>query len=1434
MIETSQRHHLGEVFVFLLNVALYGQNWQTAIPTTRHDLPMSAAPHGSGPHACSDVATHLMKSTDRRSAPVDPTTQGNRRMDLESPTAKSASCEVASTHATQANAVAIVGMACRFPGAPNLAAFWELLLAGGDAVTEVPADRFDINLHHSASPATPGRTVSRHGGFLADIFGFDADFFGISPIEARAMDPQQRLLLHVAWEALENAGLPPAEIRGTRTGVFVGQATAEYAQAAYGSDPDIRAVTGSQLRAMAAGRLSFALDLRGPSVTVDTACSSSLVTVHLARQSLLAGECDTAIVGGVNVILSPHDSIAYSQAGMLSPGGKCRFGAASADGFVRSEGIGVVVLRRLADTSTADRVPAIIRGSAANNDGRSGGLLLQPAVAGQAEMLRAAYASAGVKPSDVDYIEAHGTGTKIGDAVELSALAEVVADGRPPQRPCVVGSVKSNIGHAEAAAGLAGLMKCVLVLQHRTVPASLHCDEPLAMLTASAGPLEISHKARNLSGRNPLPLVGVSAFGLSGTNAHVVLSGPERGGVRRELERPETRDAPAAMLSLSASSADRLRVVVADWRDFLVDRDSTSSPSLSDVCFTAAVRRQPQSHRLVASAGSFVELAEQLSSYLAGRSHSRVTSGYAGASGQRRTVFVFSGQGGQWTGMGRQLYEAFPAYRASFDCCDAAALPYLGRSLKDLLTLDEPVEAIEWLQPLLWALQVAMAQLWRSWGVEPGAVIGHSMGEVAAAQIAGALSMTQAAEVICRRSAAMARAGGGGAMIWTDLSADDARDLVAREPAVFIAADNSPRSRVLAGAASDLDRTAVALRSGGTTCRSITVNVASHTPYMSAAAQALRDELHALQPSAAALPFFSTCRPGELDGGKLSADYWADNLRDPVRFADGLSAILRDGECVLVEISPHPVLQPSLAELQRSFGHTEAVVSCARRSEDEVQSMIGAVRALHTLGGEVTWGSWFSESCGLVQVPGQPLRNTPYRAAGLPKRALTVQSCDVRLQQLGMANGQWRSTVGGIGMVPGAAYLAAALRVARDSDTGAGWDLEEVRFHEAYLVGPGSDPVLRVSSSIGDGEAAGLFSIAVVDAEGRDTAGAPVCVTGRVLRRRQGDDWGGRDLESALDRCRKHVSKAAFDRVAASYALTAGEQSPRLLRAWRGRAEAVATFALHPAGMHSEPMVVEGGLQVLLLALPQKFLNRSVQPWIPLKIAAVRILGYPADTLWSSATLRRSRSSSSVIADVRMFDQAGRPMIELLGIELTKPRYVASSPTMSSENRTTWQSIGRRPRESSQRAVMTLAGATRRAMAPWRLPQLGTDLAPVVNEPSPDGSVSVAVQLPVRADFIDSLAKVLGTTRAGVDPTKSPREMGLDSLLAIQLRAILHAEAGHNIPAETLLGYQTVRHITEDLANDHDATGSRNPASMISNADTNSFFNADGFVPAPT
>ncbi|HEX8866487.1 MAG TPA: beta-ketoacyl synthase N-terminal-like domain-containing protein [Lentzea sp.] len=1080
--------------------------------------------------------------------------------------------------------VAVAGMSCRFPGASSVAAFWDLLTGNVDAVAEIPRDRFDVDDWYSPVPA-PGRTISRHGGFLSDVRGFDAEFFGISPREARAMDPQQRLLLEVAWEALEDAGIRPSELAGRRVGVFVGQATAEYGKAGRtAGNHDVRHAAGGELRAVTSGRLSYALDLRGPSIVVDTACSSSLVAAHNARQALLAGECDLAIAAGVNVILLPDDAIAYSQASMLAPDGRCKFGSVNADGFVRSEGVGAVVLERLQDAvAHGDRVRAVVLGSAISNDGRGSGLLLQPAVRGQAEMLSAAYADARLDPSTVDYIEAHGTGTSVGDRVELEALREVAGENR--SAPLLLGSVKSNIGHTEAAAGIAGLIKAVLIAEHRVVPASLHARVQAETLTN--GPLQLVTRNQALSVEKPV--LGVSSFGISGTNVHVVLTSPPADVPTQPEERPR-------VLTLSAKTLSALRASAEAYTEFLGE-------NMADVCYTAAVRRDHHEHRLAVTGTTAAELQGGLRDFLDGRTES------GEAARRPQVVFLFPGQGSQWRGMGRELYETSAAFRAALDECDAAVREEAGWSVVDVVLGVRPwQETIDVVQPLLWAVQVALAAHWRSWGVEPDIVVGHSMGEVAAAQVSGALSVADAAAVICRRSALMRETAGSGAMLWAALSAARAENLLERyRGEVCVAADNSPGTCVLAGPVELVEVVARDLESLGIACRPVKdVDVASHSPAMDKVAQALREQLDELRPHAPQVDFRSTVEHGRRE---LDARYWADNVRQTVRLNDTVRRILADApDTVVLEVSPHPVLLGAAGEI----GAAVTVPSLVR-DEPELRTITSALGALHVAGVLIDWEAWFGGG-RTVALPAYPWQHQEYwfeSSTGEISREIDTATFGIHDALRGL---RFR----GLTPLPAAVLFEAVLTAARSDHA-----LRNVRFHELVTADPESLPTLTVTLRP---ERGGVRAFTVHDDAGRR------CASGELV---PGAPIGTVELEWALERCREYVRDTEFRALAARLGYEFEGPFRTLKQAWRGQDMAVARF--DPAGQGTS-VVLETGLQAVLLALGTSA--------VPLGVERVRVTGRANGEFWAVARRRRGKP----VVDVRLFDARHRCFAELTGI----------------------------------------------------------------------------------------------------------------------------------------------------------------------------------------
>ncbi|MCC3772000.1 type I polyketide synthase, partial [Streptomyces sp. UNOC14_S4] len=978
-------------------------------------------------------------------------------------------------HASDESGVAVIGMGCRFPGADGPEEFWELLLDNTDAITEMPPERFDIAAFHSPVPRTPGRTVSRYGGFISDPFRFDALYFGISHAEARGMDPQQRILLQVVQEAVEDSGIRASALAGSRTGVFVGQATAEYAETtAPHSGADIRAAAGARLRAVSAGRVSYALDLRGPSVVIDTACSSSLVAVHAARQSLLTGESDLAVAAGINLVLAPTDAIAYSQGDMLSPGGRCRFGDADADGFVRSDGVGVVLLKRLADAHRdGDRVLAVLRASAVTNDGRGSGLLVRPSADGQAEALRHALALAGATPGQLDYIEAHGTGTRVGDGVELRALSEVMATDRPGDRRLPVGSVKTNIGHTESASGIAGFIKAVLIARHRTIPASLHLRTPHPSLAGAGAPLRVVTRNEPLEPVGDEPLVGVSSFGISGTNAHVLVGGVGGHPPRHRPALP-TLPAPAVgagagmphLLVLSARSPRSLRLMARSYAAFLSPGGRGREAGLGDICATAALRRDAHPYRLWAVGEDHDGIAATLRALADGEQAADGGIAEAGFGDPRRTVFVFPGQGSQWAGMGRGLLSASPAFRAALAACDEAIRAETGWSVTELLTgeplagelltgelltgAEEFPDAIDVVQPALWAVQVALTAAWQAMGVDADVCVGHSMGEVAAAHAAGALSLADAAAVICRRSGLMLRTAGHGAMLAVELGAEQARRAAAPYgPSVTVAAENAPEATVLAGPPGALAELAAALEGRGVSCRLVRVDVASHSPAMDPLRDDLRRLLAGLEPVPVRTPMVSTVHRAPVRGPELDAAYWMDNLRLPVRFTETVGTIAKERESVFVEISAHPVLTTAVARTQAAIGAEPVAVASLRRARDERVSLTHALGAVFAHGGHVDWRRWYGPAEALVPLPRyawdqELFRITPTLVAP------SEDGPDRRVREFALADwgaAAWGEavTVDGAAPLPPAVALAAVHEAARSLLGPAAWTIEDAR-----------------------------------------------------------------------------------------------------------------------------------------------------------------------------------------------------------------------------------------------------------------------------------------------------------------------------------------------------------------------------------------------------
>jgi phthiocerol/phenolphthiocerol synthesis type-I polyketide synthase A len=830
----------------------------------------------------------------------------------------------------QTEPIAVVGMACRLPGdVHNPAQYWELLTSGRSGVVRVPASRWDADAYFSEDHSVPGTICTRDGGFLTswEPAEFDAEFFGLSPREAAAMDPQHRLFLEVSWEALENAGLTREAIRGTQTSVFVGMTTNDYSLtfanklAREEIDPHIPFGNASNF---AAGRLAYFLGVHGPALVVDTACSSSLVAIHLACESLRRRESDHALAAGVNLILTPDNSIACSRWGMLSPDGRCKTFDAGADGYVRSEGCGVVVLKRLCDAvKDGDRVLAVVRGSAVNQDGPSSGQTVPSGPAQQA-LMRQALAASRLEPSDIDYVEAHGTGTALGDPIELEALSQVFSD-RNGSAPLVLGSVKTNLGHLESAAGIAGFIKTVLSVRNGYIPKHLHFEQLTPRASEGASRLSIAMQGMHWPAVERVRRAGVSSFGVSGTNAHVVVEqapSPEPSAVQP--------DPAVSTLIVSGKTPARIAAtaqMLADWM-----ATDGAGAGVADVAHTLNHHRARFSTFATVTARDRRQAIAGLRALAAGDPATGVTRPQNGPP-KPGTVFVFSGQGSQWQGMGKQLLADEPAFAAAVVDLEPIFVEHAGFSLQEALTNGEALVGIERIQPVLVGVQLALVALWRSYGVAPDAVIGHSMGEVTAAVVAGALSAADGIRVIAARSRLMSRLSGQGAMALLELDAEATAALIADYPDLTLAVYASPRQTAVAGPAAQVDAAIAEVAAKDRLARRIDVDVASHHPTIDPVLPELRTALADLTPMTPAIPVFVTTHDqNPADTSSFDANHWTANLRNPVRFTQAVAAAGAQ-YANFVEVSPHPILTYAIADTLSDADHR--VLSTVERDADE-------------------------------------------------------------------------------------------------------------------------------------------------------------------------------------------------------------------------------------------------------------------------------------------------------------------------------------------------------------------------------------------------------------------------------------------------------------------------------------------------------------------
>jgi amino acid adenylation domain-containing protein len=974
--------------------------------------------------------------------------------------------------------IAIIGIGCSFPGgAESPHSLWQFLCGGGDAVVDVPADRWNVDAVYDPTPGTPGKTVCRRAGLLHDVASFDAGFFEISPREAALMDPQQRLLLQVAWRALEDAGIPAESLAGSRTGVYIGTSHSDYhgIQQFGRRQIDVHAATGGAL-SIVANRLSHRLDLRGPSLAIDTACSSSLVALDAACTALLIGECDATLVGGVNVMLTPDVTITFSRAAMLSPDGRCKAFDARANGYVRGEGAGIVILKLLSRAlRDRDRVHAVIRGTAVNQDGRTSTITV-PSRDAQIAMLRQACARANVHPSDIGYVEAHGTGTAVGDPIEANAIGTVFGEGRRADSTCVIGSIKTNIGHLEPAAGIAGLIKAALCVRHGAIPPSLHFERPNPHVDFDGFGIRVQRNLGSWPSGYRSRIAAVNSFGFGGTNACAIVEEPPHPA--EAIFDDACADWWPTLVPVSAASRTALTTVCTHLAETLEARP----PAFPDVAGTLALRRSHLDHRLVVAAKSADEAVSALRTVAAGETSAAVISGRRTSS--RRLAFVFTGQGAQWWSMGRGLLQQDPVFREVVERCDQLFSQRSGWSLLEELVRSEDCSRINETavaQPAIFALQLALAERLAAWGIRPAAVVGHSIGEIAAAHVAGALSLPQAVDVVYHRSRLQERARLQGGMAAVGLAAGRVRNYLEKfDGQLEVAAINGPELVSIAGPRALLDQfiAEIGREQTDVLCQILRVDYAFHSHQMDAFTGELGNSLRGLRPKATVVPMFSSVTGEAIDGEELDGDYWCRNMRQPVLFKRAIDEAIDAAFDTFLELGAHPSLITPIRACLAGRNREGLALGTLHRERPDSESIVSAVASLHVHGVPIDWGAVVPRNWKFAELPGHPWEKQVHWAESEESRAARLDGPVHPLlgYRLKSSEPLWQSEIDansprylqdhqidGAVLFPATGYVELILAAARQVLGEGRLEVEAISFHEALFLSAETSTLIETS-----------------------------------------------------------------------------------------------------------------------------------------------------------------------------------------------------------------------------------------------------------------------------------------------------------------------------------------------------------------------------------
>jgi acyl transferase domain-containing protein len=1319
--------------------------------------------------------------------------------------------------------IAVIGIGCRFPGGANDSdSFWRLLIEGRDAISQVPPERWDINALYDADPDAPGKMSTRWGGFLSGVDQFDPEFFGISPREAIGMDPQQRLLLEVVWEALENAGQNPDGLAGSKTGVFVGLCNSDYYLMQFEGGRgilDAYVATGNA-HSVASGRISYILGLQGPSVSVDTGCSASLVAVHLACQSLRAGECRMALAGGVNLILMPDTTVVLSKAHMMSPDGRCKSFDARADGFVRGEGCGIVVLKRLSNArADGDRILGVIRGTASNQDGRSNGLTA-PNGPSQVAVIRDALANAGLQPGDIDYIEAHGTGTPLGDPIEARALAEVFCQGRTSELPLRVGSVKSNFGHAESAAGIAGLIKVLLAMEHEIIPPSLHLEKMNPHIDWSGLAIAVPTEPTLWNRKRGMRMAGVSSFGFSGTNAHVTVSdhlGQEHfpNASAQSLTNLEAKP-PLQLLPLSGRTEQAVTELV---RKYLQLFSENPDLELADVCHTAGIGRSHFEYRLAVIAADLPEAKSRLAAFRRSEKHPRIHSGHSIRSIVPGVVFMFTGQGSKYPGMGRELYETQPVFRRELEKCAEILKPLIDRPMLEDLFGDADelngksrspslLDEAQYTQPALFALEYALAAMWRSWGVEPVAVLGHCVGEYVAACVAGVFSLEDGLHLIAERGRLIATLPPGGIMaaVFADESRVAAAIAAEGTAAAVIACVNGPANVELSGELAAVEAVLGRLSEVGIRSHRSASSHAFHSPLMDPILDSFQRLAAKVQYSEPGIDIVSNVTGKIASPGLLtSPEYWRRHIRNPVRFADSIRALREKGRSVFLEIGPHPFLGDTA---RMTAPQTDVIWAASLKCDvGNWESLLDSASTLYVHGVELEWTGLHAACRGKrIALPTYPFQRGQYwlerRNARVPQLAGGTELRDgknhpllgKRLDSPAISGTVFEVEIGterpaslqdhrifGHLMMPLPAYLGMALAGAT-----------EISLEKSESVCCQTTDLVIREPLFSSEEDSFLIQL-ILEESTEPRMGFRVC--SRQPSTPAGDFWrthaSGRvwignappkpdtkawKHEEVWTRCSEEIEPSSFYGSLSQLGLDFSDHLHGLVRIRRRDGEALAEFRLPESLEHdreayrTHPALLDCCWQLLYAALPT---DSGDIASLPISLERFTLFALPSEKLWSHTVLRPFAGSHSenFSSDTWFYDDQNRMVAEFVGLQLGRITEAAIP--------------GPRP--------MTRSGSSSSKKS------------------SADSEVSLQLKNAAPARRHDILIAHLRSQVGGILGHDRSREielqqglfdMGLDSLMAAELKERLQGSLGVPLPSTLTFNYPTIEALADYLLND--------------------------------